>query len=60
MIALRSLGIELRANTLAQANPQHAQRLERELHRLTSPDQMGALFKVICLSSPELPPPAGF
>jgi len=57
---LRGLGIELRANTLAQANPQHAQRLERELHRLTSPDQMGALFKVICLSSPELPPPAGF
>lgn len=57
---LRGLGIELRANTLAQANPQHAQRLERELHRLTSADQMGALFKVICLSSPELPPPAGF
>ena len=57
---LRSLGIELRANALAQANPQHAQRLEREVHRLTGADQMGVLFKVICLSSPELPPPAGF
>jgi NADH dehydrogenase [ubiquinone] 1 alpha subcomplex assembly factor 7 len=57
---LRGLGIELRADTLSRANPQHAQRLARELNRLTHPDQMGALFKVICLSSPNLPPPAGF
>jgi hypothetical protein len=27
---------------------------------LTHADEMGALFKVICLSSPSLPPPAGF
>lgn len=57
---LRALGIELRFKALAEANPAHAERLARELHRLVSPDQMGALFKVICLSSPNLPPPAGF
>lgn len=57
---LRALGIELRHDTLAQANPAHAERLKRELNRLTGADQMGALFKVICLSSPNLPPPAGF
>jgi NADH dehydrogenase [ubiquinone] 1 alpha subcomplex assembly factor 7 len=57
---LRALGIEVRAEALSRANPQHAQRLARELHRLTHAEQMGALFKVICLSSPNLPPPAGF
>lgn len=57
---LRGLGIEVRHDTLAQANPAHAERLKRELNRLIGADQMGALFKVICLSSPNLPPPAGF
>jgi NADH dehydrogenase [ubiquinone] 1 alpha subcomplex assembly factor 7 len=57
---LRALGIEMRADTLSSANPSHAERIARELNRLTHRDQMGALFKVICLSSPNLPPPAGF
>ncbi|MGD9966806.1 MAG: class I SAM-dependent methyltransferase [Hyphomonadaceae bacterium] len=57
---LRSLGIEFRANALTKANPSHAERLKREVRRLTHADEMGALFKVLCLSSPNLPPPAGF
>ncbi len=57
---LHALGIGLRAETLTRANPAHAERLQREVRRLTHPDEMGALFKVICLSSPNLPPPAGF
>lgn len=57
---LRALGIEVRAQTLIEANPGHTERVQRELHRLTHPDEMGALFKVLCLSSPNLPPPAGF
>ncbi|MEZ5995198.1 MAG: SAM-dependent methyltransferase [Hyphomonadaceae bacterium] len=57
---LRGLGIEVRAESLARANPAHAEQLKRQLHRLTHEDAMGALFKVICLSSPNLPPPAGF
>ncbi len=56
---LRALGIDYRADTLAKANPSHAHRLGRELRRLTHADEMGALFKAICLSSPNLPPPAG-
>lgn len=57
---LRALGIEFRADALMRANPPHTERLKREVHRLTHADEMGALFKVICLSSPNLPPPAGF
>ncbi|MBL8543449.1 MAG: SAM-dependent methyltransferase [Hyphomonadaceae bacterium] len=57
---LRGLGIEVRAEALKRANPDHAERVARELRRLTHSDEMGALFKVICLSSPNLPPPPGF
>jgi SAM-dependent MidA family methyltransferase len=57
---LRGLGIEVRAEALSRANPEHAARLARQLERLTGENQMGALFKVICLSSPGLDPPAGF
>ncbi|MBY0563553.1 MAG: SAM-dependent methyltransferase [Hyphomonadaceae bacterium] len=57
---LKALGVETRVDMLTRANPAHAQRVARELHRLTHPDQMGVLFKAICLSSPNLPPPAGF
>jgi len=57
---LRALGVEYRAQALGQANPQHARRLARELRRLTHDDEMGVLFKVICISSPNLDPPAGF
>jgi NADH dehydrogenase [ubiquinone] 1 alpha subcomplex assembly factor 7 len=57
---LQALGIEFRAQALIRANPAHSERLIREAKRLTHPDEMGALFKVLCLSSPNLPPPAGF
>jgi NADH dehydrogenase [ubiquinone] 1 alpha subcomplex assembly factor 7 len=57
---LRGLGIEVRADALAQANPGERQRIARQLQRLTGDEQMGVLFKAICLSSPNLPPPAGF
>lgn len=57
---LRALGIEMRVDMLTQSNPQHAERLAREVRRLTHADEMGALFKAICISSPGLPPPAGF
>lgn len=57
---LTALGIEVRADMLTRANPAHAPRVARELRRLTHEDEMGALFKVICLSSPNLPSPAGF
>lgn len=57
---LRALGIEHRAAALAKANPEREQRIACELHRLTHESEMGVLFKALCLSSPQLPPPAGF
>lgn len=57
---LRALGLDERAAALTHANPERAERIAREVRRLTHDAEMGALFKVICLSSPNLPPPAGF
>ena len=54
------LGIEARAQALSRANPERAHDIEAALQRLTSADQMGTLFKVVALHSPEWPAPAGF
>lgn len=57
---LENLGIGLRAQALAQANPVRAESLRAQLKRLIDPAEMGTLFQVICLSSRGLPAPAGF
>jgi NADH dehydrogenase [ubiquinone] 1 alpha subcomplex assembly factor 7 len=57
---LSALGIGARAQALAAKNPARAEDIEDDLERLVSPDQMGALFQVMCLSSPGLPPAQGF
>jgi NADH dehydrogenase [ubiquinone] 1 alpha subcomplex assembly factor 7 len=54
------LGIEARAQTLARANPNRAHDVEAALHRLTARDEMGMLFKVVAIHSPDWPAPAGF
>ena len=59
---LQALGIEARAQALAAAQPQankadQADKLARQLDRLTGPAQMGQLFKVVCLFAPGLAPP---
>jgi NADH dehydrogenase [ubiquinone] 1 alpha subcomplex assembly factor 7 len=46
------LGIGARAEALANARPDRSERIERQLERLVSPDQMGELFKVACLHQP--------
>ena len=58
---LRALGIEARASTLLTAAPP-AQRhdITTALHRLIAPDQMGTLFKVLAITHPDMPAPAGF
>ncbi len=53
------LGIEARAQALSRANPDKSAEFEAALDRLTSADQMGALFKVIAIHSPDWPAPAG-
>lgn len=56
---LTSLGLAERHSALATANPDKAPSLATAFDRLTSPDQMGTLFKVLSASSPGLRP-AGF
>lgn len=57
---LSRLGIEVRAMALLRGNPDARPKLLRQLHRLLDEDEMGTLFKAICLSSPDLPTPLGF
>jgi NADH dehydrogenase [ubiquinone] 1 alpha subcomplex assembly factor 7 len=54
------LGIEARAQVLRRANPERVDEIDRDLGRLTDADQMGNLFKLMALHSPEWPAPAGF
>jgi SAM-dependent MidA family methyltransferase len=54
------LGIEARAQSLFRANPDRAENIQQSLDRLTSRDQMGTLFKVIAVHSPDWHAPAGF
>jgi SAM-dependent MidA family methyltransferase len=57
---LERLGIHTRADALAKANSDKAADLQTALERLTASEQMGDLFKVIALHSPDWPQPAGF
>ena len=57
---LSRLGIHARAEALARSNPDRAGEVRAAAIRLTAPDQMGELFKVMALHSPDWPAPAGF
>lgn len=57
---LRRLGIELRAERLAASRPDKADDLISGCHRLINPAGMGTLFKVLAVSSPDLPDLPGF
>jgi SAM-dependent MidA family methyltransferase len=54
------LGIEARAQALSRANPDRANDVQSALERLTASDQMGSMFKVLGIHSPDWPAPAGF
>ena len=57
---LKALGIELRAAQLKHgASPAQAADIDTALHRLMDDDQMGSLFKVLGLLSPNLKDMAG-
>jgi SAM-dependent MidA family methyltransferase len=59
-VLLERLGIRQRTDVLAAANPAAAARLKAAAVRLTAPEQMGALFKALAITSPGWPAPAGF
>ena len=55
---LKALGIELRAEQLMRAaGPERAAVIASELRRLTDSQDMGRLFKVLCVAAPGLVPP---
>lgn len=57
---LRNLGIDARAQALAERAPQHAAAIEAAKERLVSEGQMGLLFKVMGLACPSWSGAAGF
>lgn len=58
---LSRLGIKLRGVQLATNKPAEvAKSIQSGIHRLTAPDAMGALFKVIAITHPALATPDGF
>ena len=57
---LEALGIGPRAEALARAAPDRAESLAADRERLTHPEAMGELFKVLALTAPGWPVPAGF
>lgn len=58
---LDRLGLTYRLESLCSGQSEEQQiRIRDAASRLVSPDQMGELFKVMCLATPDLNPPAGF
>jgi NADH dehydrogenase [ubiquinone] 1 alpha subcomplex assembly factor 7 len=57
---LRALGIESRAEALANSAPQHREAQARARDRLIGDEQMGVLFKVMGLAAPGWPDGVGF
>ncbi|GLK51364.1 class I SAM-dependent methyltransferase [Maricaulis virginensis] len=57
---LVGLGLEARAAALCQAAPDKRAVFARQVWRLTDPEQMGTLFKLVCLDADGLPAPPGF
>lgn len=57
---LMRLGIEQRMQSLIEAEPSRGEEIYEGVRKLVEPTEMGERFKVICISSPGLPDPAGF
>jgi SAM-dependent MidA family methyltransferase len=57
---LEAIGIRARSASLVKAAPQRMDEIAAARQRLTAPEAMGSLFKVLALVSPGWPRPAGF
>ncbi|MGD1925221.1 MAG: class I SAM-dependent methyltransferase [Paracoccaceae bacterium] len=57
---LAAIGIGQRAQALAARDSGQTDSIAAALHRLTAPDQMGTLFKVLAAVPETAPPPPGF
>jgi NADH dehydrogenase [ubiquinone] 1 alpha subcomplex assembly factor 7 len=57
---LSALGINQRAVALAETSPEHSADIHAARDRLVKADEMGTLFKVMAVHSPDWPVPEGF
>ena len=57
---LEALGINQRAVGLADASPERSDEIFAARNRLVNDDEMGSLFKILAISSPDWPQPEGF
>lgn len=57
---LSALGIQQRAAMLIEASPERSEEIMAARDRLIKADQMGTLFKVMAVHSPDWPVPEGF
>ena len=57
---LTALGLYQRSDVLAQRHPHKAEDLRLAVQRLTAPEAMGSLFKVLAICPAHLPPLPGF
>lgn len=58
---LESLGLTIRVEMLCKdKSAEDAAKICAGAHRIAAPNEMGEVFKVLCLSGPNLPTPAGF
>lgn len=57
---LKTMGLDMRIEMLKRENPSQKTNLEVAATRLTHPQQMGTLFKVMAVFSPPTIKPAGF
>ena len=57
---LHNIGLDMRVAALCAANPPHAAAIRAEQRRLSAPEQMGSLFKVLALRAPDMPAFEGF
>ncbi len=57
---LSAIGINQRAYSLADNSPDRTEEISAARNRLVNSDEMGSLFKVMAVSSPDWPVPEGF
>ncbi|MBI1364775.1 MAG: class I SAM-dependent methyltransferase [Alphaproteobacteria bacterium] len=60
-VFLDRLGLQARIARLASGKPaEEVEKIIRGAHRIAAAEEMGEVFKALCLSSPALPAPPGF
>lgn len=57
---LNAMGINLRADSLIKRSPARQAEIEAARQRLTSPTEMGTLFRAMAMVAPSWPTPVGF